>query len=78
MYTKVLSEQCIACGLCQLKAPDIFEYDEDGIAYVKLDNNWGTKEIPLPLMAQFKDAYTACPTGAIQRRNAPFPKDNKK
>lgn len=73
MYTKVVPDECIACGLCQLKAPDIFEYDEDGVAYVKLDNNLGNKKLPLPLLAQFKDAYTACPTGAIKRSATPFP-----
>jgi ferredoxin len=77
MYTKVVPEQCIACGLCQLKAPELFDYDENGIAYVKIDNNQGNREIPLPLLASFKAAYTVCPTGAILRRDQPFPKDNK-
>ncbi|MCH4057394.1 ferredoxin [Lapidilactobacillus gannanensis] len=72
MYTRVVPEQCIACGLCQLKAPELFEYDEEGVAYVKIDNNHGTTPIPAALMAKFKDAYTSCPTGAILRSAHPF------
>ncbi|WP_261805822.1 ferredoxin [Lapidilactobacillus luobeiensis] len=72
MYTRVVPAQCIACGLCQLKAPELFSYDEEGIAYVKLDNNQGTAPIPVALRAQFKEAYTNCPTGAILRQNQPF------
>jgi len=39
IYTKVDCESCIACGICQLRAPEIFEYDAEGIAFVKQDNN---------------------------------------
>lgn len=72
MYTRVVPEQCIACGLCQLKAPELFDYDEDGVAYVKIDNNQGTMPIPAALMTKFKAAYTSCPTGAIVRSTKPF------
>ncbi|MFC6314913.1 ferredoxin [Lapidilactobacillus achengensis] len=72
IYTRVVPAQCIACGLCQLKAPELFAYDEEGIAYVKIDNNQGTTPLPLPLQAQFKAAYTNCPTGAIIRQNQPY------
>lgn len=71
-YTRVVPEECIACGLCQLKAPELFDYDENGIAYVKIDNNQGSQPIPAALLAQFKDAYTTCPTGAIKRQKQPF------
>lgn len=71
-YTRVVPEECIACGLCQLKAPELFDYDENGIAYVKIDNNQGSKPIPAVLQAHFKAAYTACPSGAIKRQNQPF------
>ena len=72
IYTKVDCESCIACGICQLRAPEIFEYDTEGIAFVKQDNNTGTVPLPEDTLEKFKDAYTACPTGAIKRKNSPF------
>ena len=32
---EIIPEQCIACGLCALYAPDIFDYDEEGIVLFK-------------------------------------------
>lgn len=34
LYSQVIPERCIACGLCQLKAPDLFDYDQEGIAFL--------------------------------------------
>ncbi|BDP76976.1 hypothetical protein EfmAA242_12040 [Enterococcus faecium] len=31
LLCKLVPERCIACGLCQIEAPDIFDYDEEGI-----------------------------------------------
>jgi len=31
MRVKIISERCIACGLCHLEAPHIFDYDDAGI-----------------------------------------------
>lgn len=72
-FAKVLQERCIACGLCQLKAPELFDYDHAGIASYRPDKNTGQKPItdPKDLIA-FKLAYTACPTGAIVRSDHPF------
>ncbi|MCD2255217.1 ferredoxin [Agrilactobacillus fermenti] len=72
MFTRVARPECIACGICQLQAPDIFDYDNEGIAYSKLDQNKGQRAIPNELMSQFKQAYQKCPTGAIKRRDVPF------
>ncbi|MFD1671594.1 ferredoxin [Agrilactobacillus yilanensis] len=72
MYTKVCQIDCIACGLCQLKAPELFDYDPQGIAFCKLDHNQGTVEIPTAQYTNFKAAYQKCPTGAIKRQNTPF------
>ena len=46
IYGKVNCESCIACGICQLKASKLFEYDTDGIAFMKHDNNTGGLPIP--------------------------------
>ena len=72
IYGKVDCESCIACGICQLKASNLFEYDADGIAFIKQDNNTGILPIPEQEIETFKEAYTHCPTGAIKRKNSPF------
>ena len=72
IYAKVDCESCIACGICQLRSPEIFEYDAEGIAFVKQDQNTGTLPLPEDTIESFKEAYTACPTGAIKRKNTPF------
>ena len=72
IYGKVDCESCIACGICQLKASNLFEYDEEGIAFMKHDNNTGSIPIPEKEIEAFKEAYTHCPTGAIKRKKSPF------
>lgn len=72
MYTKIQQDECIACGLCQLKAPAIFDYNAEGIAFCKLDDNKGTAEIPVDLLPNFKTAAQKCPTGAIKHQAHPF------
>jgi hypothetical protein len=72
IYGKVDCESCIACGICQLKASNLFEYDTDGIAFLKQDHNTGSLPIPEQEIEAFKEAYTHCPTGAIKRKNSPF------
>ncbi|TFI70596.1 ferredoxin [Carnobacterium divergens] len=71
-YTKVDQEKCIACGLCQIKAPQVFNYNEEGIAYTISDNNKGILPLPTDVIPHFKEAYQACPTGAIVRRTTTF------
>ncbi|KRN29438.1 hypothetical protein IV38_GL000322 [Lactobacillus selangorensis] len=72
MYTKIDRERCIACGICQLKAPELFDYDSEGVAFGKRDDNKGTAAIPPADRIQFRSAYTSCPTGAILRSKKPF------
>ncbi|WP_125981136.1 ferredoxin [Loigolactobacillus iwatensis] len=72
MYSKVQQEQCIACGLCQINAPQLFDYQTNGIAYFKPDNNLGKTPIAADQLANFKKAYQNCPTHAIIRQNIPF------
>lgn len=73
LYSKVIPERCIACGLCQLKAPELFDYDHEGVAFFKPDNNVGQTPIENPHdLIAFKAAYTACPTRAIVRQEEPF------
>lgn len=72
LYAKVRCEECIACGICQLKAPRLFDYDDEGIALMTQDGNTGTTPLDPADIPAFKDAYISCPTGAIKRSSHPF------
>ena len=56
---KVSKDSCIGCGACQALVPDVFDLDDDGLAYVlenaKIDEN----------IDDIKEAADNCPTGAI-------------
>lgn len=55
-------DKCIGCGACVGCEPNVFEFNDDGLAYAKksdfdkLDDN--TKE-------SVRDAVSGCPTEAI-------------
>ncbi|MCS1350953.1 ferredoxin [Mechercharimyces sp. CAU 1602] len=66
MRTWVDKDTCIACGACGAAAPDVYDYDEDGIAYVILDNNTGTAIIEEDLHEEVRDAQEGCPTDSIK------------
>ena len=71
-YTIVDKDTCIACGACGASAPDIFDYDDEGISYVILDENEGTAEVPEDLFDDLEDAAEGCPTDSIKVANEPF------
>ena len=71
-YTIVDKDTCIACGACGASAPDIFDYDDEGISYVILDDNEGTAEVPEELFDDLEDAAEGCPTDSIKVANQPF------
>lgn len=77
-YTIVDKDTCIACGACGAAAPDIFDYDDDGIAYVILDDNTGTAEVPEVLEEDLMDAFEGCPTDSIRVNDKPFDGDPNK
>ncbi|WP_174613632.1 ferredoxin [Virgibacillus ihumii] len=74
-YTIVDQETCIACGACGAAAPDVFDYDDESIAYVMLDENKGNKVIPETLEEDMLDAYEGCPTDSIKVSGTPFDGD---
>ncbi|GAE26573.1 ferredoxin [Halalkalibacter wakoensis JCM 9140] len=74
-YTIVDKETCIACGACGAAAPDIYDYDDEGIAFVLLDNNQGIKEVPEDLVEEMEDANEGCPTESIKIGDEPFDGD---
>ncbi|WP_164668734.1 ferredoxin [Virgibacillus doumboii] len=77
-YTIVDKETCIACGACGAAAPDIYDYDDEGIAYVILDDNEGTAEVPELWEEDMLDAYEGCPTDSVKVADKPFNGDPMK
>ncbi|RWR10366.1 ferredoxin [Siminovitchia fortis] len=71
-YTIVDQDTCIACGSCGACAPDIFDYDEEGLSYVILDDNTGTEQVPEELYDDLEDACDGCPTDSIKVADEPF------
>ena len=65
MKTKIIREDCIACGNCSAICPEIYDYDEDGIAFCHRDNNEMTLDVDNDLEDLVIEAYENCPTQAI-------------
>lgn len=77
-YTIVDKETCIACSACGAMAPDVFDYDDEGLSFVLLDQNQGTVEIPDILVEDVVDALEGCPTESIKLSDEPFHGDPNK
>ncbi|MBV6738135.1 ferredoxin [Priestia megaterium] len=71
-YTIVDQDTCIACGACGATAPEIFDYNDEGIAYAILDNNMGRTEVSDQLEEDLEDALDGCPTDSIKVSAQPF------
>ena len=56
---KILKEACIGCGACQAALPEVFGFDDDGLATV--NNDAITEEMTTAI----DDVIDDCPTGAI-------------
>lgn len=67
-YTVVNKGECIACGSCGATAPEIFDFDGDGMAenIYGGDANKGTVEIPGDLEDALAEAAESCPTSCIK------------
>ncbi|MFU1728132.1 ferredoxin [Mammaliicoccus sciuri] len=74
-YTIVDMDTCIACGACGAAAPDIYDYDDEGIAYVILDDNKGIEAVPEELLEDMEDAFEGCPTNSIKIADESFDGD---
>lgn len=76
-FTKVDRDLCIACGACNIAAPDIFDYTLDGLAYSTLDANSGQTTITHDdLLLQVQEAHIVCPTDAIMVQDKAFEDDS--
>ncbi|MGK5639122.1 ferredoxin [Streptomyces sp. URMC 126] len=65
---------CTGDGICVQYAPEVFELDIDGLAYVKsaddelLQEPGATTPVPLPLLADVRDSAKECPGDCIHVR----------
>lgn len=65
MLCEIIPEKCIACGLCQVLAPTIFDYTDQGIVLFKEQQMEVSMIIPKEQEAACLVAYKKCPTRAI-------------
>ncbi|MEK3786259.1 MULTISPECIES: ferredoxin [Paenibacillus] len=75
-YTWVEKDTCIACGACGATAPDIYDYDDEGLAEVIFngDENRGVIAIDEDMYDDMQDACDGCPTDSIKIADEPFNK----
>ncbi|MFG3103816.1 ferredoxin [Streptomyces sp. NPDC048182] len=65
---------CTGDGICAQYAPEVFELDIDGLAYVKgagdelLQSAGATAPVPLPLLPDVVDSAKECPGECIHVR----------
>ncbi|MFT8320616.1 MAG: ferredoxin [Bacillus sp. (in: firmicutes)] len=71
-FTMVEKDTCIACAACGCIAPDIFDFDEDGLAEVILDNNTGTVKVEKEMHDELMEAKDSCPAQSIKIEDKPF------
>ncbi|WP_409331030.1 ferredoxin [Trujillonella humicola] len=57
-------DRCLASGVCEVTAPDVFELDDDGVLRVRQ---------PAPGDPAVEEAVRACPSGALALAAAPGP-----
>lgn len=71
-FTTVDQDTCIACGACGAAAPDLYDFNDEGLAFGMLDDNKGITEVPEDQLDDMMDAVEGCPTESIKVADAPF------
>ncbi len=59
MKLKVEKEKCIGCGICVSSCPEVYAFDDNGLAYVSTDT------VEDDSRGSAVDALENCPTDAI-------------
>ncbi|SDH92119.1 ferredoxin [Alteribacillus persepolensis] len=75
VYTIVDQDTCIACGACGASAPEIFDYDDEGLSFYIGDDNQGNTPVDEDLLDDLEDAMEGCPTDSIKRAEEAFDGD---
>ncbi|MGX7204358.1 ferredoxin [Enterococcus pingfangensis] len=65
MKCEIIPERCIACGLCQIIAPEIFDYTDDGIVLFVGEPEATHEFIPKDQQAAVVESAKRCPSHAI-------------
>lgn len=78
LFTIVNRDTCISCGSCGDLAPDIYDYDEEGLAFVMADDNEGNAEVADEFIDDVYDAFEECPSESIRISEQPFEGDPNK
>lgn len=66
MYCHLETEDCIACGRCQLKAPQLFDYDDEGLVIFNQHPNQTDMELDETQIVAARQAAQHCPTRVIR------------
>ncbi|EUJ41622.1 ferredoxin [Brochothrix campestris] len=72
VYTIIDQSTCIACGMCGVCADKIYDYDDEGIAYVVHDNNSGTIAVNEADEDDVIDAQMSCPSDSVKVATCSF------
>lgn len=75
-YAIINRETCIGCGNCEEVDPDIFELDEDGLAFVKIDQNQGSVPLPEDKGDNLAEAMEDCPSDSVRISDQLFSKQD--
>lgn len=63
MKVKVDQSKCIGCGACPSLVPEVFDFNDEGLAHAIVD------VVPEDLEEQTKEALENCPVEAIKEVN---------
>ena len=63
MKVKVNKDACIGCGACHQICDKVFDFNDEGFAYAKLET------VPSELQEEVQEAADSCPTSAIEIEN---------
>jgi ferredoxin len=69
MKCEIIPERCIACGLCQTIAPEIFDYTDDGLVLFVGEPEANHEFIPEDQQEAVIQSAKRCPSHAILYQN---------